>query len=118
MPLPSRSIGEADWIYSDFKIDYLATRGTYLREVMPMRIKLYQEYINKHRPGVVIFCSVMYFPHWIEIAKCQFKKSGGLHYCKKDGINYFVIPHPMAHGINNADWVRMAAEIKALSKMK
>jgi hypothetical protein len=55
---------------------------------------------------------------WIEIAKCQFKKSGGLHYCKKDGINYFVIPHPMAHGINNADWVRMAAEIKALSKMK
>lgn len=118
MPLPSRSIREVDWIYSIFKIDYLMTRGVYFQEVMPMRIKLYQEYISKHRPTTVIFCSFMYLPHWIEIAKCQFEELAGFYYCKKEGVNYFVIPHPMAHGISNAEWIRMANEIKVLSKME
>lgn len=118
MPLPSRSINEADWNYSDFGIDYLESRSTYLRKIMPFRISLFQGYIKERHPQNIIFCSRTYLPYWLEISGCKFKQMNGFHFCERGGINYFVVPHPTAYGIRNADWIRMTNEIKVLSKME
>lgn len=118
MPLPSCSTNEEDWSYKDFGIDYLENRSIYLQEIMPIRVKLFQKHIKEQRPKNVIFCSRTYLPRWSEIAGCEFKEMDNLYFCRRSGINYFVTPHPTAHGLSSADWVKMAVEIKILSEKK
>ena len=115
MPLPSKSVNENDWKYSDLSISYLSTRSEYFQEVAPRRVKLFQNFISKCKPKIIIFSSISYLPYWTEIAQCEFKGLDRFYFSKKDGINYFVIPHPVTRGLSNSDWEEMALKIKDVS---
>lgn len=117
MPFPCKSVRKKDWFYDQFKIDYLETRKTYLKHVMPIRIELFKKLLKKHSPKVVIFYSLSYLDKWSDIISEKFSKNENLYHCKQDSTHFFVIPHPVAYGLKNSDWIDIACNIKRLSRI-
>jgi hypothetical protein len=115
MPLPCRSISKADWFYSDFGIDYLASRKLYLERIMPTRIIIFRKLINEHSPKVVMMYSLGYKNEWQEIIGCETEKIGDVYYAKQGKTNFFIIPHSTAHGKTNDDWKKITETIKRLT---
>jgi hypothetical protein len=115
MPLPCRSVSNKDWFYNQFKIDYLSSRKSYLRSVLPLRIKSIKEVITKYKPRIVIFYSFTYLKYREEVIGNKFIKLNRLYHYKQDDINYFIIPHPTAYGIEKQEWIDIAESIKALT---
>ncbi len=115
MPLPCRSTKKKDWFYNKFEIDYLETRKKYIDKIMPLRIKLFQDLIKKYSPKIIICYSFSYLKKWQEVVGCELLDKSNLYYCKNNGSNFFVIPHPTAHGMTNNDWNQIMQNIKRIS---
>lgn len=115
MPLPCRSIRNKDWFYNQFGIDYLETRKKYLDKIMPLRIKLFQDLIEKYNPKIIICYSFSYLEKWKEIIESNLSQKKNLYHCKKDKTDFFVIPHSTAHGMTKNDWDEIAQNIKQIS---
>lgn len=115
MPLPCRSVKEKDWFYAQLGIDYLKNRKEYLRKVMPIRIKLFNNLIKKYSPKIIICYSFSYLNKWKEICGCNLRKIKNLYYCQNAKTCLFVIPHPVAHGIKTNEWVEIAENIRYIS---
>lgn len=114
MPLPCKSVRKKDWFYDQFKIEYLETRNTYLKHVMPIRIELFKKLQKKHKPKVVIFYSLSYLDKWSDIVSEKFAKNNNLYHCREDNTHFFVIPHPVAYGLKNSDWKNISNDIDFL----
>lgn len=112
MPLPCRSTKEKNWIYGRYGIDYLSIRETYLEHVSPKRIVSLRKLIEEHGPERVIFYSKGYLDKWREIAGNEFRGPGKMLHNHAGKTDYFVIPHPAAHGMTNQDWLDIANYIK------
>lgn len=114
MPLPSKSIKEADWLYGDFNIEGLGSRKEYLRSYKPERVQDLQKLINEHQPKLVLFYSRTYLSDWQQIASVPFVEviPKKLHIAKNHGIYYAVVPHATSFGMSNEDWRAIAERIK------
>lgn len=112
MPLPCKSINKKDWIYNQFWISYLKTRKDYLNNIMPSRINLFKDLINKYNPKVIIFYSFTYLEKYKQIIWCELIKHWNLYYNKINNTLFFVMPHPTAHWYTNKDWLEISNNIK------
>ncbi len=111
MPLPVPNTDS--WIYDCVGIDYLETRDLYNLEIMPLRIKLFNELIVKYEPKTVIFYSLKYFDKWKLISGTELNSIGNrIWYGKRNNTSFFVIPHPQTFGIKNQDWNNYGKIIK------
>lgn len=106
MPLPSRSIKEADWLYGDFNIEGLASRKEYLKTYKPRRVHQLQELIHEHKPKLVLFYSRTYLSDWQQIANIPFEEiiPKKLHTAKDHDTLYAVVPHATSFGMSTSDW--------------
>lgn len=112
MPLPCRSVNTKDWFYDRFWIEYLKKRSEYISKVMPLRIRYFSDLLKNHKPKIVIFYSFSYLNKWQEIIWSDFDKVNKYLYTKKiKNVNFFVIPHPCAHGITNQRWLEISNSI-------
>ena len=112
MPLPSKSIKVQDWIYDQFNIDYLKTRRSYIKNIMPKRIISLTKLIKKNKPKALIFYSFTYLKKWKSIVSKEFKFTDGIHISCTEKTKYFIIPHPTAHGMTKSQWNDIAQKIK------
>lgn len=110
MALPCKSVNEKDWQYKD----YINSRKEYYHKIFPLRKELFINKINKYKPLLVIFYSFSLLDKWKEIIGANLQNIGGIYFIKKDTTNYFVIPHPTAHGYSKNDWLGIAKKIKML----
>lgn len=110
MPLPSKSIKEKDWLYTDFNIEGLSSRKTYLRTYKPERVKSLHTLIRKHKPKIVIFYSRTYMEDWVSVAEVPFEEliSKKLCIAKDDNTIYVVVPHSTSRGTTSAEWKNIA----------
>jgi len=106
MPLPSKSIKEADWLYGDFNIEGLASRKEYLKTYKPRRAHQLQALIHRHKPKLVLFYSRTYLSDWQQIASIPFEEiiPKKLHIAKNHGTLYAVVPHATSFGMSTSDW--------------
>jgi len=111
MPLP---VPKTDmWIYDCVDITYLSDRESYNSKVMPERIILFKELINKNKPKVVIFYSLNYFKKWEMISDSVFSSIGErIWLSRSKNMNFYIIPHPQTFGMKNSDWDNFGKSIK------
>lgn len=115
MPLPSCSTKEQDWRYGQFGINYLSSRDSYLEHVLPQRISALKKLIEEHCPNRVIFYSMGYMSAWQTVAGGEFStftEDRRVFHLHSGEADYFVIPHPVAHGMSNQDWLDIGYIIK------
>jgi len=115
MPLPCRSTNAGDWFYGQFGIEFLGTRKEYLEKIMPLRIRLFQGLIEKYAPKTIIFYSLSYLDYWKNIIGHELMGKDSPYYYNNGKSKFFVIPHPVAHGMTNLEWVEIANKIKSIS---
>lgn len=110
MPLPSKSIKEADWIYGDFNIEGLGSRKEYLKTYKSERVQNLQKLIHKHQPKLVLFYSRTYLSDWQQIASVPFVEviPKKLHTAKDHDTLYAVVPHATSFGMSRNDWKNIA----------
>jgi hypothetical protein len=115
MPLPSKSIKEADWLYADSGVDGLRTRKEYLATYKPNRVRELHVLIQKHKPKLVLFYSRGYLADWQQIATVPFEEviPKKLHITKDHDTAYAVIPHATSFGMSKNDWRAIAEKIRA-----
>jgi len=113
MPLPCKSLNEADWFYSDWStLSYLRSRSSYMKEVLPGRIAHLRRSIRDHRPACVVFYGKRYLEHWKAVAAdTDFEESGAFLFGEKDGTVLCVTPHPVARGLTNDAFERAGREL-------
>ena len=113
MPLPSP--GLAKWLYSQwFNLDYLRTRESYLRHVLPDRIKLIHSKIETFTPPFVIFYGFSYKKHYEKIAGARFhfdKENECYRYQNKDTF-FLIMKHPVARNVNNKYFIKIGKLLK------
>lgn len=99
--LPSTST--KDWVYNNYsEIEYLSSREQYLKQIIPIRIKLISKKIIENQPKLVIFYSKSYTNYWEQIIKLV----------NNEKIKFHIIPHPTSQGMSNKDWQEIFEEIK------
>jgi hypothetical protein len=52
---------------------------------------------------------------WKEIVGCDLFKKKNLYHCRKNKTDFFIIPHPTAHGMTNNNWDEIIKNIKQIS---
>jgi hypothetical protein len=113
MPLPATSIKEKHWLYKDFDIPEIATRKAYLEKYRPEQCRKLRALIQQHSPKLVVFYSLLYLPDWQSVVPGELEEVTDRQYIYRDkNTLYCVLPHPVAHGISNADWERWGSEIR------
>lgn len=114
MPLPSPST--AKWLYSQWSIlDYLRTRESYFRRVLPDRIKLIRSKIDTYKPPFVVFYGLTYIDHFERVigARFQFNEEYDCYWYEKSGITYLAIKHPVARGVDNQYFIKIGKLLKS-----
>ncbi len=113
MPLPSKSIKKADWIYQDVPLIGLTHREEYLASYKPERVQALKAMIEKHQPKLVLFYSRTYFDDWQSIVPKKLKEviPDKLHIAKVGNILYAVTSHPTSRGLTTADWTQIAKKL-------
>jgi len=97
MPLPSPSIREDNWMYGDWSdLPYLTTRNSYLKAVVPARIKRFKALIEEHKPQAVVFYGAGYQRHWEAISGCDFGSECLPRRAQKKSTAFLLLPHPTA----------------------
>lgn len=106
MPLPSPST--KDWWVKDFtNLAYLQERGAYMKEVEPERTKKLKALVAKYRPKAVVFYGATYQRYWQGISGTleRHPQHEKMHHAKVDGTTFVMMPHPVSHGVRNADFI-------------
>jgi hypothetical protein len=119
LPLPNKKSNDKDWLYKDINIDFLKTRKDYENYLLPKRILLFKELINKHNPEIIIFYGLGYLSSWEQISEVTFKRNDdnkNLLFAKNGNKKFFVLPHPSTRGLTNNDWNKMGETIKSIAK--
>lgn len=121
MPLASRSTSY--WKYAKLTdIPDLADRKVYMQTVAPKRIARLKTFTETYNPKLVLFYSSSpdYIDYWSQIVGdnkwtwiplIPKHKTG---YTKKNGILFFITPHPTGFGINKAAFENVGHTIKKL----
>ena len=108
MPLPSP--GLVKWLYSQWSnLDYLRTRESYLRHVLPDRIKLIHSKIETFKPPFVIFYGFSYKEYYEKIAGSRFhfdKENECYRYQNKDTF-FLIMKHPVARNVNDQYFIKI-----------
>lgn len=112
-PLPSRSIG--DWIYAASGLPELSSREAYTRSLAESRVQAIQERIDLHKPAAVVFYGAGYRQHWESIAASSFRsdRESGVESTRRGPSLMLLAPHPVAHGVSNADFCRIGEFIRS-----
>ena len=113
MPLPAKSVTNADWIYQDVPLIGLTNREEYLASYMPDRVQALKLLIEKHQPKLVLFYSRTYLKYWQLVVPKKLKEviPDNLHIAKVEDTVYAVTPHPTSWGMTTADWTEIAKKL-------
>lgn len=113
MPLPSKSIRQKDWIYTEHNVIGLSSRKEYLKTYKPERVKELNSLIQKHKPKVVLFYSLSYIKDWESIVGTPLDEiiPKRLYTKKNDNTLYVVVPHSVARGISKDNWAEVARAV-------
>jgi hypothetical protein len=113
MPLPSKSIAEKDWLYTNSGIDGLSSRRDYLETYKSERIEALRKLIGEYKPKYVICYSLSYQEDWQQLTDSSFIEVNPRRlYLAKDGDTTFAItPHSVAQGLSNNDWKMIIEEL-------
>lgn len=119
MPLPASSSAEQHWVYKGMGIADLCDRKTYLGKYKPNQIIKLRNLIKKYKPELVVFYSKNYLEDWNKVAGCDLEEIQKDQYIGSNGGTLFcALPHPVAHGVSNADWDCWGQEIYNRLKLK
>lgn len=118
MPMACRTMHENDWVYRELDIDGFASKKEYLKKYVPERVERLRGLIIKHKPKLVIFYSTVYRKYWSLIPSVPFQEvlKSNLYVAKDDHTVYAVVPHSVAHGMSNDDWMQIAQYLIPLSQ--
>jgi hypothetical protein len=106
MPLPSPSTKK--WLIKNHtEIETLQSRKAYSESVAPQRIRALKDRIDEFRPKAVVFYGSSYLRHWEAISGKPFEvlNDSNMRRCSSGGTEFFAMPHPVAHGVTNADFI-------------
>lgn len=112
MPLPSPKI--SDWLYKDFSdLPELTSREYYTKTVSPERIIKLSSLINQHKPNRVVFYGKSYAKIWSKFVsnKAKWVNKQRFSFVKDEGVEYFILPHPVAPGVSNKFYEDCASTI-------
>lgn len=111
MPLPAKSTGH--WPYKNTNVEGISSRKEYLLNYKDKRVKDLNILINKYKPKIVIFYSLVYIMDWEIIVGEKFKEiiNKKLYVKNTKETIYLVIPHPVARGLSNEDWKNITKNI-------
>lgn len=108
MPLPSPSTGKW-WVKDHTDLDYLRTRKAYMAKVADERAKKLKALVAEHRPVAVLFYGSTLRNHWERVSgtlECH-PAHDRLFHKERDGTQFLMMPHPVARGVKNADYIKV-----------
>jgi hypothetical protein len=113
MPLPAKSVINADWIYQDVPLIGLTNREEYLASYIPDRVQALKLLIEKHQPKLVLFYSRTYLKYWQLVVPKKLKEviPDKLYIAKVEDTVYSVTPHPTSWGMTTTDWAEIAKKL-------
>ena len=113
MPLPSKSIAEKDWLYTESDVEGLSSRKDYLETYKDERIEALRKLIEEYKPKYVICYSLSYQEDWQQLTDSPFIEVNPRRlYLARDGVTTLAItPHSVAQGLSNNDWKMIIEEL-------
>lgn len=103
MPLPSPGMDK--WVYGSLGISYLSSRKSYEEHIKPMRVETFKNLFAQHKPKSVIFYGISNNDEWTKISEVNFTEiASKVFYGENKDTNFFILPHPQAHGLTNDDF--------------
>ena len=113
MPLPSKSIAEKDWLYTNSGVEGLSSRKDYLETYKFERTEALRNLIEKYKPKYVICYSLSYQEDWQQLTDIPFTEVNPRRlYLARDGKTTIAItPHSVAQGLSNKDWQMIIEEL-------
>ncbi|MDV4144125.1 hypothetical protein [Shimia sp. FJ5] len=119
MPLPAPSTAKWGHVVAASGLECLQSRKEYLTKIAPKRVKALEALVREHRPKAVIFYGSTYQRFWDDVVNCVgagFARLDGernIQRAQNEHTVFFSIPHPVARGVKNIDYVRVGEEIRA-----
>lgn len=107
MPLPSPGLDDCPcyWLAQSPHLNFLSERDDYLDHVLPARIKLAREHIQKFKPEIVCFYGMDYLKRWEEIAGAELQRMDDgdkyFYHSHQNDTLFIVSLHPAAFGLRN-----------------
>jgi len=102
--LPLSSPSKGSWLYPEHTaIPQLASRDSYWSHYLSRRTVSVKQKIELHQPRVVVLCGVgsESVQVWNAIAHEVFSAKGDPQIVERDGTNFVLMRHPVAHGVSN-----------------
>lgn len=118
MPLPKRNASE--WPYKEWTEEpELWSRSLYFAHFAAKRAAALRALVEGHKPKVVVFYgkSREFACHWPWIARVRpsdWLADSVWPETKRDGTQFMIAPHPVAHGSQNAVWAVMGERVSGL----
>lgn len=108
MPLPSPSTGDW-WVKDHSDLDYLQSRKAYMAEVADKRAQKLKALVAEHRPAAVLFYGSTLRKHWERVSGPLVRHPAHqkLFHSQTGGTQFLMMPHPVAHGVKNADYIKV-----------
>lgn len=113
MPLPSKSIAEKDWLYTNSGVEGLSSRKDYLETYKDERTEALRNLIEKYKPKYVICYSLSYQEDWQQLTDAPFIEVNPrrLYLAKDSETTVAITPHSVAQGLSNKDWQMIIEEL-------
>ena len=116
-PLPAPSTSH--WLYAKHsKLPFLKNRETYRQQLAPARVPHMRQRLQQHRPKAVIFYGWGYRDWWQEVVSVPLTKQENPKslIAIQDGIQFWVIDHPVATGVTNHYFEQVGERIATIGE--
>ncbi|MBI4086600.1 hypothetical protein HY416_01310 [Candidatus Kaiserbacteria bacterium] len=112
-PLPCPSTKKEDWLYGNSDLVGLSSRREYEREYLQERTRKIKEFIQVHKPKLIIFYSMGYLPYWTNIiGEMPEETTRRTRFASNKDTAFCVIPNGGQSGLSYNELYEYADKIK------